>query len=667
MRSRGRNGPAGALRHTAPVWADSAAAPQLLCQWNIGEPIAIGGLGSPGAGEPRPPGALSAIDDNGLVRRIAHPRSCLVPWLRALAIAAIVGTMRAQAADAPTEHAAPIAEGPYRVEIDAPSDLRAPIAASLGLVRWQHWPDMNADIAERLAAEAVGEATNAAAAEGYFSASVDVAVDRSTRPTVYTVKVVPGEPTRIADVRIDVSGPAVDDTPRGTDAIARLRAGWGLAPGEIFRQSQWTAAKNQALATLRAAPYPAARIVRSEAAIDPDARRAALSIAIDSGPAFRFGDLVTTGLGRYRAAMVENYRSFARGDPYSEATLEQFIRRLNRTGYFSSVQAAIDVDSSTPDDAPVRVAIIEAPARHLEVGLGFSTDVGYTSKVDYRDVNLDRNGLQLLVNGQLDSKIQSGSIRLIAPANEFGWIGTFPLGARRTDIEGLVTRTAYAGTRWNSLDERRERAYSATYYDDEQEPEGAALQRSHATYLEAEQYVREVDNLLSPTRGFMASLQGGGGIPGASTRGFGRVVGRFVAWVPLDAGLELQLRAEGGAVLAPTRDGIPSTLLFRTGGDTTVRGYAFESLGVKEGSATVGGRYYAVASAELIRWVNEFWGVAAFADTGNAGDSIPGFRFVAGYGAGIRVRTPLGPFRVDVAYGEASHEVRLHFSVGLSF
>jgi translocation and assembly module TamA len=120
-------------------------------------------------------------------------------------------------------------------------------------------------------------------------------------------------------------------------------------------------------------------------------------------------------------------------------------------------------------------------------------------------------------------------------------------------------------------------------------------------------------------------------------------------------------------VLASTRDGIPSPLLFRTGGDTTVRGYAFESLGVKLGNAIVGGRYYAVGSTELIRWIGESWGLATFIDAGNATDEISNFHFAVGYGAGVRVRTPLGPFRLDVAYGRDSHEVRLHFSVGLSF
>ena len=369
----------------------------------------------------------------------------------------------------------------------------------------------------------------------------------------------------------------------------------------------------------------------------------------------------------YPPSLVRNYSTLRPGEPHSAAALEQLTRRLNASGYFSSVLATIDVETEHPDDATIRLAVIEAPTRRIEAGIGYSTDVQYSARFNYRDVNIDGRGLQMLLDAQLDSKIQSGSLRFTQPPHPSGWLATWDLGAKRTDIEGLITHTAFAGTRWNTLEETRERAISATYFLDDQYPSDAPAQRSHALYAEFEQYWREVDRLLAPSRGWMASMQLGGGVPGVSTRSFGRVIGRSAAWVPIDRVSELALRAEAGAVLAPTRDGIPSTLLFRTGGDTTVRGYEFESLGVRQGSATVGGRYYAVASAEAIRWIGEAWGLAAFVDAGNATDSLSDFPIEVGYGVGVRVRTPLGPFRLDVAYGQQVHAVRLHFSVGLSF
>ena len=559
------------------------------------------------------------------------------------------------------------AEPAYRVVIDAPPPLRPVIERSVGLVRWQTYADMTAELLDRLAREAIDEARDAAATEGYFSAVIDISIDRSAKPATVTLTVTPGESTRIATVRIDVAGPAATAVPLGTAAIAKLNLEWGLPEGEVFRQTAWSSAKERALATLRASPFAAAKIVRSEAAIDPDARTGNLSLGLESGPVFRFGDIEIEGLVRYRPSIVRNYSTFRPGDPHGQAPLEQFMRRLNATGYFTSVQAAIDPDTTHPENATVRVAVIEAPTRSIEGGIGYSTDVRYIAKIDYRDVNVDGNGLQMLVDGQLDGRIQSGSLRLVQPANESGWIGAWGFGAKRTDIEGLVTETAIAGTRWHTLEERRERAVSATYYLDDQTPEGAPAIRSRALYLEAEQYWREVDHLLAPTRGFMASAQLGGGIPGVSTLAFGRVIGRFAGWIPLDRSTQLNVRGDAGAVLASTRIGIPSTLLFRTGGDTTVRGYAFESLGVDQGGAVVGGRYFAVGNVEAIRWIGELWGLAAFIDAGNAGDSLSDFRLALGYGVGARIRTPLGPLRFDIAYGQDVHEVRVHFSVGLSF
>jgi translocation and assembly module TamA len=587
-------------------------------------------------------------------------------WLVALIVATTtLSVPDALAQDAPAD--APTTGVAYRINVEAPSPLKETLMRDVGLVRWQGYAAMTDDLLDRLAREAIDETRNAAAAEGWFSASVDVTIDRRTTPPTVTLAVTTGEPTRITAVNIDVTGPATTDVPRGTDAIAKLKGEWGLPVGARFRQQAWTAAKEQALATLDASPYAAAKITHSEASIDPEHYSAALALELASGPAFSFGSFTITGLSKYPESFVRNFNTIRSGEPYSEPELLRFVRRLNASGYFASAQAAIDPDTTHPEDATVKVAVIEAPPKRLEAGLGYSTDVQFRGNATYRDVNINDKGLQMLIEGRLESKLQSASVRFTQPPNESGWIGTYIAGALRTDIESLVTRTASFGTRWYTIEERDERAVSATFYIDQEQPDGAEWTRSHATYLEYERYWRRTDSLISPTTGWMASLQGGGGIPGVSTRGFGRVVGRYAAWLPIDASNEFQFRAQGGAVLAASRNGIPSVLLFRTGGDTTVRGYAFESLGVQDGDATVPGRYYAVLNGEVTHWIKEAWGIAAFVDAGNAVDSLSDAHLALGYGLGLRVRSPLGPFRVDVAYGQDVHKFRVHLSVGLTF
>jgi translocation and assembly module TamA len=81
----------------------------------------------------------------------------------------------------------------------------------------------------------------------------------------------------------------------------------------------------------------------------------------------------------------------------------------------------------------------------------------------------------------------------------------------------------------------------------------------------------------------------------------------------------------------------------------------------------VGGRRLLAGSAELIHWVGEDWGIATFVDAGNAWDEGTDFDPAVGAGIGARFRTPIGPIRADVAYGEDVGSWRLHFSVGYAF
>jgi translocation and assembly module TamA len=179
---------------------------------------------------------------------------------------------------------------------------------------------------------------------------------------------------------------------------------------------------------------------------------------------------------------------------------------------------------------------------------------------------------------------------------------------------------------------------------------------------------RAVDNLLYPTHGYLLNFQ----LDGAhhallSDQSFLRTYAKGVRYISLAEKDNLVLRAELGAVAAGSRFGIPSDFLFRTGGDQSVRGYKYQTLGVPEGDAIVGGRYLAVGSVEYIHWFKPKWGAALFYDRGDAADTTDTLRPVAGYGVGVRWRSPVGAVNLDVAYGEQTGEYRLHFTLGLVF
>ncbi len=586
-------------------------------------------------------------------------RYAIAGWLFFFAIGAVAGGVADPAAGAEEEFR-------FRLVVDAPSVLRGTLESGLDISRWQTYDTMTLPLLQSLVRDARVQALEAAAIEGYYNAKIDIAIEALQEgERIVRVQVATGEPVRVASVSIMVSGlPAVAAQ---TEAERRLRALWPLASGDVFRQSAWDTAKNSALAELARAYYVGATIAESEATVDPVKNTADLKLVLDAGPAFAFGSISVTGLSRYPLRTVTSLAPFKSGDPYTREKVEVFLRRLNATNYFASTQIVVDDNRDVAAAAPVRVSVIEAPTRRLETGVGYSTDTLYRATAAWRDVNVFDSAARLNTELRLETHVQQIGVKAELPAGSNGWADSFDATATRTDIQNLITRGQVIGASRRSVDERRQSTFGLSYYYEKQQRENVEPDLTRALFAHYGYTRRTIDDLLLPRSGTVANVDVGIGTPVVSTETFGRVVGQLAWFHALTPRDDIALRGEFGTVLTGSTQGIPQALLFRTGGDTSVRGYAFNSLGVQKNSAVVGGRYFALASAEYTRWFSDSWGLAAFVDSGNAADKLDGFKFAIGYGIGARVKSPIGPLRFDVAYGNETREVRIHFSAGLAF
>jgi translocation and assembly module TamA len=581
----------------------------------------------------------------------------VVRWLFAVELALVAVCVRAADAEPPPA---------FRVEIVAPSPLDGALRENLDIMRWQRYDALTDDLLELLLAEARAQAREIAGTQGFFSPRIEIRAERTAEGGVVRIAVTPGEPTRVRTVRLEFTG-AVLVEPDGASRIAAVREAWPLRVGDVFTQSGWEIAKARGISVLSAERYAAAGIAESRATIDPDAHAADLEATFASGPPLVFGEVHITGLLKYAEADVRNLSPIHPGEPYSREKLEVYQRRLTATNYFTSVQVAIDADPATPGALPVRVSLIEAPKRKIDVGIGYSTDTEFRFQLDYRDVDFLGLDHRLLSTLRIESKVQSLTAIVESPPGPSGWFNAYTGDVRATQIQNLDTKSVTAGFVRKFIDERNQPAWGFSYIVERQEPSGQPAENTYALLGSVWYTWRRTDNLLSPRRGWDATIQLSAAPPGVSSRAFGRAVGKLAWFVPLARKVDGVVRAEAGNVFANTSSGIPQAALFRTGGDTTVRGYAFESLGVKSGDAVLGGRFYGLASAEAIYWAWENVGLATFVDAGNAVEEVGDFRFKLGYGVGGRARTPAGPLRLDLAYGQATKQFRIHFSFGLTF
>lgn len=502
------------------------------------------------------------------------------------------------------------------------------------------------------------------ATEGYFSPAFEFAEqDDGLKLTLD-----PGPRTTIVAVDLAVDGPVDAKTREG------LIAGWRLPVGQPFRQADWNTAKQQVLGELLALEHADARLVDSEAAIDAETHQASLRAHYTTGPRYRFGALRVEGLERYSPALIERYnRQVEPGQPYREEKLNALQATLQATPYFSSVTATLDRAAAEIQDdgtatAPVLVRVRERSPHRIAFGAGASTNTGARVELNYHTPDLFNQAWELNSGLRLEQKKQTAYADVFLPPDERNRRHSVGVLAEATDIEGLKTERYAFGAQTVQQRGSVEQRLSLNWQTERRYPDGASAVTSRALVPNAMWTWRQVDSQLDPRRGIVLQGQVGGGARAAlSDQNFVRLHGRAQLYIPLGKSDTLTLRGEAGYTLADSRQHIPQDYLFRTGGAGSVRGYAYQSLGIKEGTATVGGRYLAIASAEATHWLDDAWGIAAFIDAGDAVDSLTDVRLAVGYGLGARWRSPAGPIGVDLAYGQRNHEVHLHFSLAIPF
>ncbi len=640
----------GAARRGSLAWAALA--------WALQACTALGGSGQ--APTPPPAGAsaapASAMTAPGATAAPASPA-------RAADATAEPGESKAGSRRRPN----------YGLAIDAPAAVREAIERQTLVGKWRDRPDFEPDQFEAIRARLPEEADTVLKSLGYFDAKVTVGGDRD----VVKVDVSAGPRATVARVTLRIEGPVSGDS-RLTKLLAER---WTLPEGAFFTADAWTQGKRAWLQALHEHGYLRARIVHSEARVDAAASSVALELQLASGEQLAFGPLRVSGLSRYARAIVDNLRPFDEGEPYSTEQLFLYQTRLREAGWFSSAQVlpdlvALDADPSLTR-VPIDVDLTERREKRVTFGIGYSTDQGPRTQVGFEHFDLLGRSWLLQSGVIVEGLRQRVFATVRTPPEKSGHYWMFGSRFDRQNIEGerIARNTTFVG--------RGKRAGEIEHFVSLQyQIESSTIELANGDLASDVRRalvpgytwsLRRLDSRLDPRSGYSISAQVSGAHSSLlSDRTFGRLYVRAMRFLPMPsdsplAGGFLVGLLEGGAVLAGSREDIPSENLFRAGGSQSIRGYAFQSLGVPVGNAIVGGRYLGVASLEYQHPVAEDWRAAVFYDRGNATDTLHPFNAVAGYGVGARWHTPIGPVNLDLAYGQAERRWRIHFSVGYTF
>jgi translocation and assembly module TamA len=576
----------------------------------------------------------------------------------------------------------------FEIRIEAPAAIRELLERHLTLQRFRAVSDLEDAELARLIVLAETDVRNLLGTLGYFSPDLEISRippgASTTPPTTPTIliKVAPGVATRTTQTELrfkgDIATSSDADAARQRDSI---NLDWRLPTGQPFTQDSWDAAKTQALRQLVAQRYPAGKVSYSLADIDPATQSAALTVELDSGPLYRLGELKVSGLERYDPVLVPRLARLNPGDIYDQRKLVEAQQRLAGSGYFDSAYVLVDPDSD-PSAAPVNVQLREAKRQKVVLGVGLTTDSGPRASIEHTHNRVPGLGWRAVTKLQLDRKTPLAQTEWTSLPDADNWRWVMLARATRLDDDELVTDAQTLRFGQVQIGERIDRTTylqydratvtasgSASTLDDARIGDGSALTANYGWTG------RYFDSLPFPSRGYGLGFEAGVGTTlGAQRQPFLRAVGRWLGIAPLEHG-RLAFRAEGGAVIAAKDATVPATQLFRTGGDTTVRGYGLRDIGITLPNGSTGpGHYLAVASAEWQRPIVSGglptdWESTLFIDAGKVAESAADLRrdVAVGVGAGARWKSPIGPLQIDLAYGVKIQQVRLHVSVGFVF
>ncbi len=385
------------------------------------------------------------------------------------------------------------------------------------------------------------------------------------------------------------------------------------------------------------------------------------------------------GTHRYDDAAIRRLAGFAPGTEYSEKQLLDYQERILKLGLFEGASVELDA-TGPPEAAPVLVKVKEQSQHQATVGVGYSANTGPRVSLEHWDRKVfDQNWIahSTLTFGP---DLKSLGSEFTAYPDENLWR---KLAAANVEQLRAADETRYT---WNV---RAGRSKDTTEYERLYYLEAAHSRLQSAPFIQSgdafsfnyQWLRRDLDNLLAPTSGTALALQGAVGygrgtlersdVPGVESARlpFVRAYARFNGYRPL-GGWFANTRVEAGEVFVRNPIAVPDPILFRAGGDNSVRGYGYRTLGPTINGGIVGGRVTLTGSVELehplLDRLPALLG-AVFVDAGDAADRWQTLRPVFGYGVGLHYRSPVGPLRLDVAYGQHVHQLRLHLSVGVAF
>ncbi|MEO0575925.1 MAG: BamA/TamA family outer membrane protein [Pseudomonadota bacterium] len=472
--------------------------------------------------------------------------------------------------------------------------------------------------------------------------------------------ITPGEQARYEAISVSVNGPAQTDPE--LLAVTQARP----SQGDVVHHGRYSEYKKRLLQTLSARGFLDYAVERAAVTVDEAGQKATLELLINSGERYRIGG-VSVANEIYDAALLSRFVTLASDQYFDSVALARQQQALASSDLFSAASVIADYEHARDGVIDVSIELTAVPKLGYFAGVGVTSDRGPRVSGGYRNRRVNSRGHQFSADVQHSQVLSQVSARYRRPlANPLLEWQTYELLIEREDTQTSQSTAARLGV-------ERTRALPKDWLLSY----GVRLGRTEFIVSDVEDTAtllmpvvsanrRVADNQTNPRRGSATDINVRLASEDVlSSTSFVQLYARHKRVWPVGQRHRFSLRAEAGITWRDEISELPPEIRFFSGGDDSVRGYAFESLGpVDSGGVVIGGSRLLAISAEYEHAITSQFAIAAFIDAGNAFDGSF-VQLKRGAGVGFVWRSPVGPLRLYVGQPVSeSGSPRLHVRFG---
>lgn len=541
------------------------------------------------------------------------------------------------------------------------AEIEGNIRATLDLVRHGGRDDLSEPAVRRLHARARSQIRAAMRPFGYYRPRIEQRLEAVDGQWRASFEIDPGEPVLVTEIDVRLLGEG-ETEPRLLEIVAQSP----LRTGRRLRHPEYDRLRSNLQSVAAMLGYFEARFEERRLEVDPGELNARVVLHLRTGPRYHFG-AVSVDQEILDAGLLERIVKLREGEPYDASRLLQAQYRLTDSLYFASVVVETGIPDAERRTVPVSIETTPTRRQRIRMGLGYATDTQVRASlgVDWRRLNQAGHsaGTELRLARTLSELTGRYRIPIGDPLNERL---LFRGALTQEDLADLESRRAVLGV--SHVTDRGggwQRTLFADLLDERTRVPGESPLRDTLLVPGISMEKLVADDILFPRDGYRlrGELRGSQQLLGASSD-FLRFDFEANRVTSLGPDWRFFTRSRLGIGVIEGFNTLPASQRFFAGGDQSVRGYGFNSLGPRDDAGNViGGRHLVFASVEAERRV---WGrvaLAAFADAGNALDEF-GDSLEASLGLGVNVHTPIGTLRIAVARSiSEDRSPRFHLSI----